>query len=222
MPGGVLSSSGSLGPRFPAFLGTTTPLRLPTYRLGSLRFSLAPRYSGPTLSSLSTVAVSFGWSSRGLLYPGPPCPSLRESRLDLPSSLASLVDACPALRPRWGSPAHRRSRRGMLPSEPAMPSAPHNGIPFRGSISRPTSLLLLAPYSDCSYARRTCYRPAERALAGWDFPAVLCQGTHWVAWTGFIELVCHSPRPGFCLARRRMNPASTFPWRQAGFNQRNS
>src|SRR5436305_3586284 len=123
MPGGVLSSSGSLGPRFPAFLGTTTPLRLPTYRLGSLRFSLAPRYSGPTLSSLSTVAVSFGWSSRGLLYPGPPCPSLRESRLDLPSSLASLVDACPALRPRWGSPAHRRSRRGMLPSEPAMPSA---------------------------------------------------------------------------------------------------
>src|ERR1700709_1195098 len=29
----------------------------------------------------------------------------------------------------------------------------------------------------------------QRALAGWDFPAVFCRGTHWVTLTGFIELV---------------------------------
>ena len=90
MPGGVLSSSGSLGPRFPAFTGTTTPLRLPTYPLGKLRFSLACRYSRPTLSfalgdhgelRLAEPGVSLPWGALSQLagekvgspkFPGPP------------------------------------------------------------------------------------------------------------------------------------------------------
>jgi hypothetical protein len=161
MPGGALSSSGSLGSRFPAFSGTTTPLRLPTSRLGSLRFSLASRYSGLTLSSLSTAAVGFGSPSRGVLYPGPPYPSLRERRLDLPSSLTSPLDACPALRPRLVPPSTAAGWGECCLPDQLSRRPLYNIIRFRGSITRPASLLLLASYSDYSYARRIHYRPAS-------------------------------------------------------------
>jgi len=176
MPGGALPSSGSLGSRFPAFLGTTAPLSLPTYRLGSLRFSLAPRYSGPTLSSLSTVAVSFGWSSRGLLYPGPPCPSLRESRLDLPSPLASPLDACPALGPRW-VPLRTAAGAGQC----CLPVALHAvGSPRQHPISGlyHAACILAPPGFALGLLLRTqdSLPACRRALAGRDFPPSLPAG----------------------------------------------
>jgi len=176
MPGGALPSSGSLGPRFPAFLGTTAPLRLLTYRLESLRFSLASRYSRPTLSSLSVIAVSFGAPSRGLLYPGSPCPSLRESRLDLPSPLASPLDACPALGPRW---VPLRTAAGA--GECCLPVALHAvGSPRQHPISGLYhAACILAPpgFVLGSLLRTQDSLPAcRRALAGWDFPAFLLPG----------------------------------------------
>jgi hypothetical protein len=86
---------------------------------------------------------------------------------DLPSSRASPVNACPALRPRRpDSSTVPRSHRCCLPG------AENRRRPrlykFRGSITRPASSLLLASHPASRRRTRESLPTCGRALAGWD------------------------------------------------------
>jgi hypothetical protein len=136
MPGGVLPSSGSLGSRFPAFLGTTTPLRLPTSHLGSLRFSLAHRYSRPTLF--------FALGGRGelrLAEPGGSLPwgalsQLAGEKIGSPKFPGHPCGCMPRSPTPVGLPRHRCWPKELRPSRLDYAVGPsrqdHFGAPSRG------------------------------------------------------------------------------------------
>ena len=172
MPGGALSSSGSLGSRFPAFPGITTPLRLPTSRLGSLRFSLASRYSGLTLSSLSTAAVGFGSPSRGFSLPWAALSQLAGEKVGSPKFPDRPFGCMPRSTTPVGSPKHRCWLRRMLPSGPAKPSASLQHHPISGL--HHAAYILAPPGFVLGLLLRTqdSLPACQRALAGWDFPPI--------------------------------------------------
>lgn len=168
-----LPCSGSLGPRFPTFsvifdLRYYALLRLPVVLLESLRSSLSlPNTHAPL--SLFFVSRSHGsltvpkvWlvSARSL---DPPVLLVfwllgweTTGSLEFPSYPCS---TCPALRPRWCPvnspcfrspdcclPAHKDRRLSHARFSVWLSLRPP-AYPFRGSITRPVSLLLPAPYS---------------------------------------------------------------------------
>jgi hypothetical protein len=109
-----LPSNGSLGPHFPIFPAITSdpryyaPLRLPFTPLGFLCFrSSTDTWLRPlALCVLSSSSFRVGRlpSTPGLFgRPGPPYLPVLLSRkqMALPSSQATLLNSCPALRPRW-------------------------------------------------------------------------------------------------------------------------
>ena len=106
LPGGRLPSRGSRGPWFPTFVGTMRRYDCPPAHLGTLHLSLAPRYLACSLGLwYPSRARDLGGAPR--TTPGPlvtrsPTPgSVTRRQVALPSSRATPVDACPALRPRW-------------------------------------------------------------------------------------------------------------------------
>src|SRR5919108_1361646 len=128
--------------------------------------SLVARFPIPRLLH-SVRGVPFGlmaWvkppgHARAFGHPVPQSGNGARRQVVLPSSRATPLKTCPALRPRW-YPAHSPlSHTGLLPSGACKPSAFTSillrlsfGPPlyiFRGSITRPASSLPPASYAHC-------------------------------------------------------------------------
>src|SRR5262245_4371121 len=147
----------------PHLLRYYAPLRLPPVRLGSLRFSLAPRY---LVCFLALCSLTARWRSealpqrQGSWSAGPPAlPAvLTRRRRALPSSRVPPVTPCSALRrPRW-YPARLAVAPAGLPPSTRFPVSAfpwlHQGFSvrpqlytFRGSMTQPVVSLPPAPYS---------------------------------------------------------------------------
>jgi hypothetical protein len=117
-----LPSRGSLGPRFPTFLGTMRRYDCHHVPLGLLRLSLASRYLACSRGSWSPLrARDLGGSTQdppGPLVTRSPSPGMSSRRqMALPSSRVPPLKTCPALRPRW-CPAHspKRTQDCCLPA----------------------------------------------------------------------------------------------------------
>jgi len=138
--------------RFPGFTGTTRALRLPAARPAPLR-CLRERGTTPLPGASPRAArTSAARSPGGLLrrHPTFPAACLGWRRPDLPGSLKTPVQACPALRPRRDLDAHTASGPGspprcLLASRCRLPPFPRRRLPHRqisrGSITRPTCSL---------------------------------------------------------------------------------
>jgi hypothetical protein len=165
-----LPSGGSLGPHFPTFIGTTLGY---DYHLSiSMPYALVrspiPRLFLSFVSSLACKLVNAQEPLRQRLaclvaryaFSG----LLTRKQVVLPSSQATPLSTCPALRPRW-CPAHSPlTYPGLLPSATMTTSAfpsKTDSYPvriyfagprlykFRGSITRPALSLPLASDSRC-------------------------------------------------------------------------
>lgn len=138
--------------RFPGFDGTTRALRPPVAHPASLR-RLRERGTTPLPGASPRAArTSAARSPGGLLrrHPTFPAACLGWRRPDLPGSLKTPVQACPALRPRRDLDAHTASGPGspsrcLLASRCRLPPFPRRRLPHRqisrGSITRPTCSL---------------------------------------------------------------------------------
>jgi hypothetical protein len=197
-------------------------LRLPLARLWTLRLSLASRI--PCLF-LCVRGVPLGlvvWSkppdpARAFGHPVPQSGSMTRRHVALPSTRATPVDACPALRPRW-CPAHSPSRtqdcclpatgNRRLSSPYCFERYPYYPrlYSFRGSITRPASSFHPASYAHCWVCTwmsfLTCWLGVGQV--GLEPTPVL---THWVTTTHFMGF-----RP---IPRFRASLGATSAWLDA-------
>lgn len=125
-----LSFSGSFGSSFPTFpiSPVANPryyaqLRLPTSRLEVLRCSLVPRYLLPVSSaSCSRIGLirrrdTSALDAGRVFFAGSPTAGhSARMTLDLSSSWATPVSACPGLRPRWCLACFAITHARLLPS----------------------------------------------------------------------------------------------------------
>ena len=212
-----LSSRGSLGPRFPTFLGTMRRYDCHRVPLGLLRLSLASRY----LACFRAFVVSLAGSCPGgspANTPGPlvtrsPSPGMSSRRqMALPSSRVPPLKTCPALRPRW-CPAHSPKRT----QDCCLPVRAHRRLPTTIPISglHHAACLLATP----GFVRPLTGRHAGSLLTCWldvsqvglepsgSAPTEEQQPISWV--------FTHSQGFGLTLARARRGSAGTPPHRDA-------
>ena len=136
--------------------------------------------------------------------------------MDLPSSLVTPMNACPALRPRWGPLGTAADRENCCLPDSGK-SLAHNdkiisGLHLAACILDPPGFVLglLLRTQDSLPA-------CQRALAGWDFLPTPWQGTHWVTSTGFKTHVPIPPSRAFLganlkdLGGRKLPPPRSFP-----------
>jgi hypothetical protein len=164
-----LPSSGSLGSRFATFPGTIGcyDSQHPVSTGSGLPCPPIPR-GHPLVRSHRQWGSDWRWA-RGFFNPGPLVPASRGRALGLPSSRVSPLEACPAL---WTpvvsptAPPHAGEDAAFHAGERVGPPRPDS---FRGSMTRPASSLLLAPYDRLLGRTQALLSTCWRALAERDF-----------------------------------------------------
>ena len=133
-----LPSTGSAQGAFPCFAGSTRHSdSLTTFPPGFVAFASAVP-PPPVVRSQKEAGAHLpqAWAFHRM-----PTGHLSWSRQGLPGSWATLLCACPALRPRRDPKAWPCFGSGVLPSATITASALATILRFRGSITRPTHLL---------------------------------------------------------------------------------
>ncbi len=159
-----LPCNGSLGPQFPTFsiflkkknLRYYDPLRLPTILLASLALSLGLRYLVTCIASCSSLTPSLqvDWGCLEFFSPATLFPLFFKEIAGSPKFLGYPFEFMPCSRTTVVSCPLAIAFSRLLPSIRSTMSAfplsslsfDHNQLHFRGSVTRPKSLLLSASY----------------------------------------------------------------------------